>query len=300
MLSKTEFDFLLANTMKKTTKTSKTLKNGVKTVKTPKTAQKPENRKRILNIVVPMAGRGSRFQKEGYSFPKPLIDVRGKAMIEVVTKNLRPSVDHRFIFIAQKEHCEKYDVYNILKNATDNQFELIQIDGITEGAVCTVLTAAQHIDNDDDLLIANPDQYIVGGIDDFIENARKSNDSDKKEKDGLIMTFESSHPKWSFARTDETGKVLETAEKRPISPHATVGLYYFRKGSDFVKGAQSMIMKDIRSNNEFYVCPVYNELILDDKNLYIHEIDLKTMHGLGTPEDLNLFLSKVDNGEVKL
>ncbi len=247
----------------------------------------------MLNIIIPMAGRGSRFQDAGYAFPKPLIDVNGKTMIEVVINNLKPVTDHKFIFVCQKEHYEKYDLYNILKNATDNKFEVVQINGVTQGAACTVLCAIEHINNDDELIIANSDQFIEFDINNFIEKARQGNN------DGLIMTFEASHPKWSYARTDETGKVLEVAEKKVISNKATVGIYYFKKGSDFVEGAQAMIHKNIRHNNEFYVCPVYNEILLADKNVYIENIAPENMHGLGTPEDLELFLRKTEEGKIK-
>jgi NDP-sugar pyrophosphorylase family protein len=242
----------------------------------------------MLNIVIPMAGKGSRFQEVGYSFPKPLIDIGGKTMIEVVVNNLKPKCDHKFIFICQKDHYEKYDLYHILKKATDNKFEIIQINGITEGAACTVLTAIKHIDNDDELLVANSDQFIEGDIDDFIDSARKKN------ADGYIMTFKASHPKWSYARVDKSGKVLEVAEKQVISDNATVGIYYFKKGSDFVQSVQSMINKNIRFNNEFYVCPSFNEMILLDKNVYIEEIPYDKMHGLGTPQDLEAFLGEED------
>jgi dTDP-glucose pyrophosphorylase len=242
---------------------------------------------KTLNIVIPMAGRGSRFQDAGYAFPKPLIDVNGKTMIEVVVNNLRPSVPYRFIFICQKEHYDTYDLYNILKNATRDKFEIVKINGVTEGAACTVLTAAQYIDNDDDLIIANSDQYISTNFDEFIQEARAS------EKDGVIMTFKSSHPKWSYARVDKDDSVTEVAEKRVISDKATVGIYYFKHGSDFVKAAQNMIHKRIKHNNEYYVCPAYNELILKDQKIGVHDIGVDKMHGLGTPEDLNAFLNKV-------
>ena len=241
-----------------------------------------------------MAGKGSRFQDAGYTFPKPLIDVMDKTMIEVVVNNLKPKCDHRFIFIVQKEHFEKYDLYHVLQNATDNKFEIIQIDGITEGAACTVLTAMQYINNDDDILIANSDQFVEVDIDDFIKHGREKNN------EGLIMTFKASHPKWSYARVDDDGFVTEVAEKKVISDKATVGIYYFKKGSDYINGAQSMIEKEIRTNNEFYVCPVYNELILDDKNISIYNIKAEQMHGLGTPEDLTMFLKKLDEGKVKI
>jgi dTDP-glucose pyrophosphorylase len=208
-------------------------------------------------------------------------------MIEVVVNNLRPSVPYRFIFICQKEHYDTYDLYNILKNATRDKFEIVKINGVTEGAACTVLTAAQYIDNDDDLIIANSDQYISTNFDEFIQEARAS------EKDGVIMTFKSSHPKWSYARVDKDDSVTEVAEKRVISDKATVGIYYFKHGSDFVKAAQDMIHKRIKHNNEYYVCPAYNELILKDQKIGVHDIEVDKMHGLGTPEDLNAFLNKV-------
>lgn len=246
----------------------------------------------MLNIVIPMAGKGSRFQEAGYAFPKPLIDINGETMIEVVIRNLKPEVDHKFIFICQREHYEKYDLHNVLKNATDNNFEVVQLNGITQGAACTVLTAAQYINNDDAMIIANSDQFIEFDINKFI----KESQGDKK--DGLIMTFKASHPKWSYARVGETGKVLEVAEKKVISDKATVGVYYFKKGSDFVEGAQSMIHKDIRHNNEFYVCPVYNEIILKGGDIRVYDIDANKMHGLGTPEDLDIFLRKVEEGKI--
>lgn len=241
-----------------------------------------------------MAGRGSRFQQAGYAFPKPIIDINGETMIEVVIRNLKPKTGHKFIFICQKEHYEKYDLYNILKNATDNKFEIVQINGITEGAACTVLCAIKFINNDDELIIANSDQFVEFDINDFIKTARSKN------KDGLIMTFHASHPKWSYAKVDDSGKVIETAEKKIISDKATVGIYYFKKGKDFVDAAQSMIHKNIRHNNEFYVCPTYNEVILSGKNIFVYDIDAGKMHGLGTPEDLEIFLKKLEEGKVKI
>ena len=239
-----------------------------------------------------MAGRGSRFQEAGYAFPKPLIDINGKTMIEVVINNLKTKTDHKFIFICQKEHYEKYDLHNIFKNATNNNFEVVQINGITQGAACTVLCAKDYINNDDELLIANSDQFIENDINKFIDKSRLGH------KDGVIMTFTASHPKWSYARTDKSGLVLETAEKKVISNNATVGLYYFKKGSDFVKGTESMIKKGVKQNNEFYVCPVYNELILDGKKIYIDEISANKIHGLGTPEDLEQFLIKLKEEKI--
>lgn len=250
---------------------------------------------KTLNIIIPMAGRGSRFADAGYAFPKPLIDVAGKTMIEVVIKNLQPKVPHRFIFVCQREHYEKYDLYNVFKNATGgSDFEVVQINGITAGAACTVLTAKKFIDNDDDLLIANSDQYITFDPDAFIEEARTDGTQ------GLIMTFEASHPKWSYARVDKEGNVTEVAEKKLISNKATTGIYYFNKGKDFVKAAEAMIKKDCKHNGEFYVCPVYNEMILEGSTIKISDIKIDDMHGLGTPEDLDIFLEKLGKGILSL
>lgn len=241
-----------------------------------------------------MAGAGKKFQEAGYAFPKPIIDINGKTMIQVVVDNLKPSTPHTFIFICLREHYEKYDLHNILKNATENNFEVVLINDQTRGAASTVLCATNYINNNEELIIANSDQYIEFSIDDFITKAREGN------KDGLILTFKSSHPKWSYTRTNADGLVLETAEKKVISDRATVGVYYFRNGSDFVKGAQNMIQKDINYNNEYYVCPVFNEIILNNGKIYIDNIEADQMHSMGTPEDLEKVIAEVKEGNLVL
>lgn len=248
----------------------------------------------MLNIIIPLAGRGSRFEKVGYTFPKPLIDVNGSAMIARVVENLKPKkrTDVRFIFIVQREHCEKYDLENVLSQAVgDLKMEIVKIDGITQGAACTVLLAADHINNDDELLIANSDQLIEKELKYWYHAIETST-----EEDGLIMCFKANHPKWSYAKVDEYKRVLEVAEKKVISDMATTGVYWFRHGKDFVDGAKQMIEKDIRTNDEFYVCPVYNELIITGKKIYVYEITPENMHGLGTPEDLEKYLTHKSNG----
>ena len=247
-----------------------------------------------LNILIPMSGRGGAFLNAGYTFPKPLIAIKGKTMIEVVINNLKPSVSHRFIFVCLKEHHDKYDLHNILKRATKNEFDIVTVSGQTEGAACTALLATNYINKENDLIIANGDQFIDIKIDDFIKKSKNT------KSDGVIMTFDSTHPKWSYARADKKGKVFETAEKRVISNNATVGIYYFKHGKDFVSGAQSMIHKNVRHNNEFYICPVFNELIVQNKDIRIYGIPEKKMYGLGTPEDLNIFVQKLDNGQIKI
>ncbi len=236
----------------------------------------------MLNIVIPMAGRGSRFADAGYVLPKPLIDVEGKPMIELVTENIRPKCDHRFIYICQEEHLKKYDLEKELRRMSPG-CEIITIDHITEGAACTVLLASKFIDNDDSMMIANSDQFVDTDINDYILALG--------DNDGLIMTMPADHPKWSYIRFDKDGFVTEVREKEVISNEATVGIYNYKHGSDFVKYANIMIEKNIRVNNEFYVAPVYNEMIADGKKIVFKNVGEK-MHGLGTPEDLNAFLNR--------
>lgn len=230
-----------------------------------------------LNIVIPMAGAGSRFAAAGYTFPKPLIEVCSKPMIQVVVENLW--IDANYIFIAQEEHAKKYNLKQTL-NLIAPGSKLRTINGITEGAACTVLTVIDDIDNDKPLLLANSDQYVEWCSDEFLYSMVSSN------CDGGILTFKNTHPKWSYAKC-EGNIVKEVAEKNPISDDATVGIYYWKHGSDFVKYAKQMIEKNIRTNNEFYICPVFNEAIADGKLIRKYEID--KMWGLGTPEDLNHF-----------
>lgn len=240
-----------------------------------------------MNVLIPMAGAGSRFEKAGYTFPKPLIEVHGKPMIQLVVENL--NIDARHIFIVQKSHYEKYNLQNVL-SAISKDCEIIQVDGITEGAACTTLLAKKFINNDEPLLLANSDQYIEWDSNEFMYSM--IGDS----IDAGILTFKSTHPKWSYAKVDDTGFVCEVAEKNPISDIATVGVYYWNKGSDYVKYAEQMIHRDIRVNNEFYVCPVFNQAIEDSKRVKVFNIE--KMWGLGTPEDLKYFLENKNEIDI--
>jgi HAD superfamily hydrolase (TIGR01509 family) len=233
-----------------------------------------------MNVVIPMAGAGSRFEKAGYTFPKPLIDVNGKPMIQVVTENL--NIDANYIFIVQESHRKKYNLDTLLNMIAPN-CKIVEVDGMTEGAACTALLSKEFIDNDNPLFFANSDQFVEWNSNEFLYHMQES------DVDGGIVTFESTHPKWSFAKIDENGFVTEVAEKNPISNIATVGFYYWKHGSDFVKYAERMIEKDIRVNNEYYVCPVFNQAIEDGKK--IKTFNIRGMWGIGTPEDLNYFLA---------
>lgn len=239
----------------------------------------------MLNIIIPMAGRGSRFAVAGYSDPKPLIPINGTPMIQVVINNLRPVRPHRFIFICQRDHVEAYDLENLL-SACAPGCSVVRIEGLTEGAACTVLAAESYID-ESPLMIANSDQYISVSIDEYLRETDKG-------LDGLIMTMTADDPKWSFVGMRDDGLVTTVVEKQVISSEATVGIYNFARGRDFVDGAKRMIKKNQRVNGEFYVAPVYNELIQNGARIGIMNIGTDTdgMYGLGTPSDLDFFLSQ--------
>jgi HAD superfamily hydrolase (TIGR01509 family) len=253
-------------------------------IKMGNTLTTPKWKNEKLNILIPMAGAGSRFQQAGYTFPKPLIEVNNKPMIQVVVENL--NIDANYIYVVQKSHREKYNLDTMLNLITPG-CKIVEVDVLTEGAACTALLAKDYINNDSPLFFANSDQFVDWDSNEFMYKMQESN------CDGGIVTFKATHPKWSFAKIDDNGFVTEVAEKNPISDNATVGFYYWKHGSDFVKYAEQMIEKDIRVNNEFYVCPVYNQAIEDCKKIRIFESG--KMWGLGTPEDLNFYLENHRN-----
>lgn len=253
---------------------------------------KQENTKNVpwrnkkMNVLIPMAGAGSRFANAGYTFPKPLIEVNGKPMIQVVVENL--NIDAHYIFLVQKEHYEKYNLKQLL-NLIAPGCDIIQVDGLTEGAACTTLLARDLINNNEPLLMANSDQFVEWNSNECLYAFTAD------AIDGGIVSFKATHPKWSFAKIGDNGFVTEVAEKNPISDNATVGIYFWKKGADYVKYAEQMISNNTRTNGEFYVCPVFNEAIADNKKIRVKQIE--KMWGIGTPEDLNYFLEHY-KGEV--
>ena len=239
----------------------------------------------MLNIVVPMAGAGSRFSAAGYTNPKPLIDVGGIPMIQLVIENLAPKKQHKFIFICQHSHVKKYGLISKLQNWSPG-CQIITIDGVTAGAACTVLEAREFIDNDAELMIANSDQYIDLDINEYLRF------SAAKDVDGVIMTMKAGDPKWSYVGLNSGGAVQRVVEKEVISNEATVGIYNFSRGCEFVRAAMAMIASKDLVNGEYYVAPVYNYLIKQGGIVKCFNIgeEFSGMFGLGTPADLECFL----------
>jgi dTDP-glucose pyrophosphorylase len=239
----------------------------------------------MLQIVVPMAGRGSRFAQAGFTVPKPLIPVGGRPMIQWVIENIRPARPHRFIFLALAEHLTQFPEVPAELRRLCPRCEIVPVCAVTDGAACTVLLAKELINSDDPLMIANSDQIVDLPIDEYLAHG------DAPGVSGLIMTFWSDHPKWSYCRLRADGTVSEVVEKQVVSNEATVGIYNFRHGAEFVRAAESMIAADLRVNNEFYVAPCYNQLIAEGARVVIAETgrEYAGMYGLGIPDDLAFF-----------
>lgn len=247
---------------------------------------KIDARRRVVQLLIPAAGKGSRFAAAGYDKPKPFIDVAGMPMVERVWKNMGLRVSKATMIFHRDHIAAETDTVAHLRH---NGVGIVAIDKTTEGTACTLLHARSVIENENPLLIANSDQIIDANINDMIDDCFERN------LDGSILVFrdETRNPKWSFALLEDTGLVVKVAEKEPISDLATVGIYFFRRGRDFVHGAIDMIAQNDRVNSEFYTCPVYNYAIKSGLKIGVYEISPSAMHGIGTPEDLNLYLSSL-------
>ncbi len=275
-----------AHVMRVTDTTEVNVDNVFSAIARHNSANKPKSKKWDgfdFNVLVPMAGAGSRFRAAGYSLPKPMIDVGGKPMIQRVVDNL--GINANFIFLVRDTDEYEYDISAFLQDIQPG-CRVVLVEGLTEGAACTTLLAEQEINDDRHLVIANCDQLMEW------DSARFYYQTISQKMDGCIPVFRSTHPKWSYAKSGLNGLVTEVAEKNPISEHATTGIYYWNRGSDYVKFAKQMIARNIRTNNEFYTCPVYNEAIQAGKKISTYNVD--KMWGTGTPEDLKTFLSLAD------
>lgn len=236
----------------------------------------------MLTVVIPMAGEGTRF-KQIYSLPKPLIAIRNKPMIQWVIRSLgMPTAN--YVMICRNEEVEKYHLRQMFKAMLPEaaSVNVVTVNKLTDGAACTVLCGLELVDENSPILISNADQYMQWDPLKFLRLAESG-------VDGVIPVFNSVHPKWSYIEVDHyvNGIVRRVAEKEPISQWATCGLYYYRQAKLFKDAAQKMIAADKRVNGEFYVAPVYNELIANGGKVISYR-DLE-FYGLGTPEDLEEF-----------
>lgn len=238
-------------------------------------------------LIIPMAGRGSRFSNVGYTTPKPLIEVAGKPMIYHAFKSVSQVNYRKVVFIALEEHEKQYQVHNLLKKEVINDFELILLDGVTEGQLCTVLKASPFFKEDEGLLIAASDSYIKSNIAEELKTSKA---------DGIISVIDLPGEKWSFAKTNELGQVIQVAEKERISNNASTGIYYFSNTLNFQEEAQKMISNKETTRGEYYVMPLYNKLIQNGKTILLSHA--QEMWDMGTPEAKQNFETYLNGNNI--
>ena len=240
----------------------------------------------MINILVPIAGQSNFFEGNEFQYSKPLVEILGKPMIELVISNLN-SIDQekRYIFIVNKSDCSKFHLDDTLRLITDNNCKIIKIDKDTKGAACSSLMAIEHINNDNPLIISNGDQVINSNLNEALSFFYKNN------SDSGVISFESVHPKWSYVRVDENNKIIETAEKRPLSKKAIAGFYYFRQGKLFVSAAMNTIRKDCNVNGIYYIAPTMNELVIENLNLDVFSIKSSEYHNFYSPKRIQEYES---------
>tara|TARA_Y100000992_G_scaffold288783_1_gene242737 strand:+ start:375 stop:1529 length:1155 start_codon:yes stop_codon:yes gene_type:complete len=234
------------------------------------------------NILIPMAGLGSRFIKEGFKVPKQIINIKDKHLIDISLDCLNYK-DCNLIFVLRDEHVYNHHMDELLMKKFGDDISIVVLDQLTDGSVCSCLFAQQLIDNDAPLVIHTLDIEFRPVFDPHV--------MDTLDADGLILTFKSNSTNYSYAQLDKDGNVIKTAEKKAISPNACVGIYGFKKGSDFCKYAREMIERDLRTKNEFYISPLYNVLIEDGKKIVTEDVD--KMHIFGTPDEYHFYKDNV-------
>lgn len=239
-----------------------------------------------MNILFLLAGDSKPFEEHGYQYPKYLIEIEGKPLIQHVIEHVKISRAFRHIFVIRKEEAVRFHFESVL-NLLSPEADVILSEGLTHGAACTALLAVELIDNEEPLLIVNGDQVVETSLDDVLSSF------EAKCLDGGIVVFDSVHPRWSYVRLDENDRVIEAAEKRPISRNATAGIYYFAKGRDFVSAAKGMIRKDAHVGDAFYVCPTYNEMLLNQKHVSVCRIPRENYHSLTSPQGVQAYEEKI-------
>ena len=237
-----------------------------------------------INIVIPLAGTNQFFDKSKYPYPVPLIEIKNKMIIERVVNNFNSiKRDKQFIFILKSEDCKKYHLDKVLNLIMNDTYKVIKLENKTKGALCSVMMAIEHINNDTSLIVANSDQLFDDNLDEVI--------SGFDDVDGGVITFESIHPRWSYAITDESGYIVETAEKSPLSKNAIAGFFYFNHGRDFIDSAMSTIKKDANLDGSYYISSTFNEMVLQNKRLVIHKIDNNKYHTFYSPKKIQEYES---------
>lgn len=235
----------------------------------------------MLNILLPLSMQSSFFDTADYPFPKPLAEICGKPMIQHVIENLDTiSEPKRFIFLLSDEDCSRYHLDSTVRLLAGSDSIIIRLRQPTRGAACSALLAVEHIGNDQPLLIVNGDQIFETDLNQQLAQLRA------EQADAGCLTFNSVHPRWSYALLENGNDVIETAEKHPISRHAIAGFYYFARGADFVLAAQHSIRKEASVDGVFYVAPVLNELVLLNRRIKALAIPNHSYHTFYAPKKI--------------
>ena len=239
----------------------------------------------MLNIVIPMPGLNTGFAAAGFTGPTALIPVLGRPMIETVIANIRPNRTHRFVFIAPASDLETTPLRRVLAAAAPG-CAIAGVEQMTDGAVRAVLQIRDIIDSGDPLMIAGADQWV--DVDMSVYLARL----EQQRADGLVMTMRDGEPKWSFVRRDAAGRVVEIVDRQPVSHEATAGVYNFREGRAFVRAAERVLARDVRTGREPSIAAVYNEMLAAGAAIATCNVGWigNGRWGLGTPEELAQFL----------
>lgn len=235
----------------------------------------------MLNILIPLGAQSAFFEQADYPYPKPLAEILGKPMIQHVVENLQSlTIEKRFIFVLRDEDCTRHHLDSTVRLLAGDDCQIFRTSQPTRGAACSALLAINTINTDEPLVIANGDQLFDGDLDALLQSFAD------QQADAGCLTFESLHPRWSYVRLEGTSDIVETAEKHPISRSAIAGFYYFAKGRDFVSAAMRSIAKDASVDGVFYIAPVMNELILQNRRVKAVPLAAGSYHTFYTPKKI--------------
>ncbi len=237
----------------------------------------------MIDILIPMASKSIFFKEEEYYYPKVLFDIKGKTMIQHSIENLSSIKKQKnFIFVIREEDVTKFHLDSILKLLVPES-KTIVVRKETKGIVCSALMAIDIINKDKELVISNVDQIIDYDISEILDDFRS------RDLDAGVITFEEIHPRWSFVRHDENGNIIEVSEKRPISKDAIAGFFYFKNGQTFIDAAFKYLKRGQDIDGKFYLAPVLNELVLENKKIGSYKIPNEKYFTFYSPKKIKEF-----------